>query len=224
MDNTPQQPQQEPQAPQVPEQPTEQPVTTQPEAPKPLNYWQQDPNEQPVQHAPEMTFDDPVAAPATDESLTKENPVNWTAQEYIHLEKGWLWFAVFVVLVLGIIALDILLLHTWTISLLTIVIAIAIIVYARRAPRTLHYALSPGRGLYVGERLYHFEEFKAFGLIRDGQHQSIMLIPVKRFAPGVSVYFPVEAGEQIVDILGKRLPMEDLKLDAIDVVTRWLRL
>lgn len=191
---------------------------------KPLNYWQQDPNETPVQHAPEMTFDEPVAAPTADPTLTNDDPVNWTAQEYIHLEKGGLWFAIFVAVILAVVVLDIVFLHAYTISLLSLVIGIAIIVYSRRAPRTIHYALSPSQGLYVGERLYHFEEFKAFGMVRDGEHFSIMLLPVKRFAPGVSVYFPEEAGEQIVDVLGKRLPMEDLKLDAIDVVTRWLRL
>jgi len=61
-------------------------------------------------------------------------------------------------------------------------------------------------------------------LIRDGEHHSIMLIPIKRFAPGVSVYFPEEVGEKIVDILGARLPMEILKLDAIDLIVRKLRL
>ena len=79
--------------------------------------------------------------------------------------------------------------------------------YVRRPPRTLTYALSPKQGLYVGEQLYSFDSFKAFGLIQDGEHHSIMLIPRKRFAPGVSVYFPEDAGERIVDILGQRLPM-----------------
>ena len=102
--------------------------------------------------------------------------------------------------------------------------AIAVIIYTRRPPRMLTYGLSGQQGLYVGERLYHFEEFKAFGLIKDGEHNSIMLIPTKRFSPGVSVYFPEDAGEQIVDILGQRLPMEDLKLDVIDIVVRKLRL
>jgi hypothetical protein len=78
--------------------------------------------------------------------------------------------------------------------------------------------------LYIGEKLYHFADFKAFGLIRDGEHHSIMLIPVKRFAPGISVYFPEEVGEKIVDILGDRLPMELLKLDVIDIIVRKLRL
>lgn len=191
---------------------------------KPLNYWQTDPNEEPVQHAPEMPDMGPVTAPTEDTTLTQEDPVNWSAQEYVHMEKGGGWFAIFVVVVLGLIAFDVFVLKSWTFSALVVVMAIAIIIYSRRPPRMLHYALSGSQGLYVGERLHHFDEFKAFGMIRDGDHYSIMLIPRKRFAPGVSVYFPEEAGERIVDILGKRLPMENLKLDAIDVIVRKLRL
>lgn len=153
-----------------------------------------------------------------------DSTVAWTAQEYIHPDKSPLWFIVFVVVVLGLVALDIFLLQSWTFSALVIVAAIAVIIYTRRPPRMLSYGLSGSHGFNVGDRLYHFEEFKAFGIIRDGEHNSIMLLPRRRFAPGVSVYFPDEAGEKIVDILGQRLPMEDLKLDLVDQLIRKLRL
>jgi len=153
-----------------------------------------------------------------------EAPVHWTAHEYIHLEKNGLWYVLFVLVVLGLIAVDIFLLKSYTFSALVIVMAVALIIYSRRPPREIQYALSSHQGLYVGERLYHFGEFKAFGLIKDGVHHSIMLIPTKRFAPGVSVYFPEEAGEEIVDILGARLPMRPLKLDFMDLLIRRLRL
>jgi hypothetical protein len=142
----------------------------------------------------------------------------------VHLDKGPWWYILFVVIVIGLIAIDILLLKEWTFSVLVVVMAVALVVYIRRPPRDIQYSLSGRQGLYVGERLYHLSDFKAFGLIKDGDHHSIMLIPIKRFAPGVSVYFPEEAGERIVDILGQRLPMENLKLDAIDVLVRKLRL
>jgi len=165
--------------------------------------------------------------PLSEESVPisgADEPITWTAQEYVHIDKGPLWFIAFFAIAAGVIALDVLVLKAWTISLLVIVMVVALMVYIRRPPRTLTYGLSIKQGLYVGEKLYHFDDFKSFGLIKDDGHNSIMLIPTKRFAPGVSVYFPQEAGERIVDILGERLPMEDLKLDIIDIVVRKLRL
>lgn len=191
---------------------------------KPLNYWQADPDEEPVQHAPEAERDAPVATPVQDEALTEDDPISWEAAEYIHLHKGAGWYILFFIVVLAFIAVDVFILKSITFSVLVVVMAVAVIIYSRRAPKGLHYTLSQKHGLYIGERLYSYDEFKAFGVIKDGEHHSIMLIPVKRFAPGVSVYFPEEIGEQIVDILGSRLPMEDLKLDAVDILVRKLRL
>lgn len=195
------------------------------------NYWR--PDESSDDAYPTQTYvpnslatdeDDQVAEAATPVDLPDDTPIQWTAKEYVHLDKGPWWYILFVVIVIGLIAIDILLLKEWTFSVLVVVMAVALVVYIRRPPRDIQYSLSGRQGLYVGERLYHLSDFKAFGLIKDGDHHSIMLIPIKRFAPGVSVYFPEEAGERIVDILGQRLPMENLKLDAIDVLVRKLRL
>jgi hypothetical protein len=166
-----------------------------------------------------------VVSPITSvKSDVSDTPVTWQAQEYVHLDKSPIWFVVFVIVVLALISVDIFVLKSWTFSALVIVMAIAVVIYTRRPPRELTYALSAKQGLYVGERLYHFDEFKSFGLIKDGEQNSIMLIPTKRFSPGVSVYFPEATGEQIVDVLGQRLPMQELKLDIIDVLVRKLRL
>ena len=154
----------------------------------------------------------------------EQQPVTWTADEYIHIEKGGMWYVVFAVVVLGLAAIGYFLMASITFSILVVVMAVAVIVFAKRPPRTIQYTLSGKQGLYVGEHLYSFSDFKSFGLIRDGQHNSIMLIPVKRFALAVTVYFPQEAGEEIVDILGARLPMEKLKLDMVDIIVRQLRL
>ncbi len=153
-----------------------------------------------------------------------DEPTRWVASEYIHQEKNWLWFVIFAIVAVGLIVGGVMLLKSYTFPVLVVVMVAAIIVYSRRPPSQIEYTLSGDQGLYVGEKLYHFNEFKAFGLIRDGEHHSIMLIPIKRFAPGVSVYFPEDVGEKIVDILGARLPMQDLKLDTIDIIVRKLRL
>jgi hypothetical protein len=193
------------------------------------NYWEQNPEEQPandeqpfsgVEQRAQGTPDQPVAESSEPviEDAPDNPPITWSAQEYVHIDKGVGWFVLFALIVVALVAIDVFFLKSWTFSALVIVMAVAILIYIRRPPRTLTYAL------YVGERLYHFDEFRAFGLIKDGENHSIMLIPRKRFSPGVSVFFPEEVGERIVDILGQRLPIEELKLDLVDVVVRKLRL
>lgn len=188
----------------------------------------------PIPAAPGPTPMTPVAPVETSFSPVEPQPtpsasdavITWSASEYIHPDKTKLWYVWFALVVLGFVALDIFIIQSWlySFSFLILVMTAAIIVYVRRPARTLTYALSASEGLYIGQELHSFDDFKAFGLITDDGENSIMLMPRKRFAPGVSVYFPEDKGEQIVDILGARLPMEELKLDVVDVIVRKLRL
>ena len=156
--------------------------------------------------------------------VIENSPIHWSANEYIYREKNHLWFVIFAIVILVFIAGDIFFLKSYTFSALVVVMAISVVVFSRRPPRTIEYALSDDHGLYVGEKLYHFSEFKAFGVLQEEGYNSIILIPIKRFLPGVSVYFPQEVGEKIVDIFGARLPMETAKLDIIDIIVHKLRL
>ncbi len=208
------------------------------EAEEKKNYWQQGSAEEPKDpETPEVEdAEEPEApqdAPTEDVSAEEEqddepaiddNPVSWTASEYIHVEKNALWYVLFLLVVVGLIALGLFVLKSYTFAALVLVMSVALVIYGLRPPRTIQYTLSTHQGLYIGEKLYKFDDFKAFGLIQDGVHHSIMLQPTKRFAPGVSVYFPEEAGEEIVDILGAHLPMKKFELDLIDVLVRQLRL
>jgi hypothetical protein len=183
-------------------------------------------------YAPEVAEDEaevesiatPEVAPETPQPTVDNEPVHWSANESIDAEKGGLWFVALIVIALLLIAGDIFLLKDFTFSILVVVMVAVIILYSRRPARLIDYTLSGEQGLYIGEKLYHFSEFKGFGLIQDQGHHSILLIPVKRFSPGVSVYFPEDVGEKIVDIFGARLPMHDMKLDFIDTIVRKLRL
>jgi hypothetical protein len=134
-----------------------------------------------------------------------------------------MWFVVFAVVVLGLMAAAVFLMQAVTFAILVPVMAVALIVYSHRPPRLLDYTLS-AKGLYVNDQLYPFADFKSFGVIHDGEEYSVMLIPVKRFKMGVSVYFPEEAGEAIVDMLGARLPMRELHIDVVDKLIRKLRI
>ena len=157
------------------------------------------------------------------EILAPNDPVHWQATEYIHREKNMLWFVVFGVVAVALMAVAIFLMDSITFAVLVPVMAIALLVYIHRPPRLLDYTISR-QGLHINDHLYSFAEFKSFGVIHDGEEYSIMLIPVKRFHQGITVYFPEEAGEAIVDMLGARLPMQELHLDFFDRIIRKLRI
>ena len=204
------------------------------ELPQPNNLQPQDQNEdnQPLYRAestPDSSFSgydltqqgQPPAQPAAPQAVD-EVLLEWQAAEYVHHDKGAGWYLGLIAITTVLIAVAFFWTHSWTFIALLVVMAIATGVYARRPPRTLHYALSK-HGIRIDATEYHYSDFRAFGILRDEASYSVVLIPVKRFMPAVTLFFDQPQGEQIVDILGARLPMEELHHDIIDVLTRRLR-
>lgn len=148
--------------------------------------------------------------------------VSWEAEEYIKRTRNVWWYFGLFVIGAGLCALSVYF-KQWTFLVLIIVCIIAILVTSIRPPRKIRYSLDSS-GLTEGERLHKYEDFRAFGILKEGSHFSAILIPKKRFALSVKVYFPETNGEAIVDALGARLPMEDIKLDFLDKIVNFLRI
>jgi len=167
--------------------------------------------------SPEAVEEPEEAAPAPME------PVHWKAAEYHYRDRGFGWYAVLALVTVVLTGLAIYPIKSWTFAILVPVMAIALVVYVRRPPTQIDYAISD-KGLFINDTLHSFHEFRAFGVMHDGHEFSVSLIPVRRFRPSLSVYFPEESGEQIVDVLGVRLPMQEVKPDAFDRIVRLLRI
>lgn len=150
-------------------------------------------------------------------------PVRWQATEYIHHERDHVWFVVFLLVTIGLIAAAIFIIRSFTFAILVPVMAAALFVYTRRPPRMLDYTLSR-HGLYINDQLFPFGEFKSFALMHGMEQYSIMLIPTKRFKPAITINFPEEAGEAIVDTLAARLPMREVQPDLVDRIIKRLHL
>ena len=154
--------------------------------------------------------------------VKKNETVNWDAREYIPREKNTGWYVGLVIVCLVLVGVAIWL-SWWTFAILVVLSGVALVVYSVRPPRVLHYSLG-NKGLSEGNKLYNYEDYKAFGVLRENEHFAIILTPRKRFSPGVKVYFPEEHGEAIVDAFGARLPMEEVKLDFLDKIVSFLRI
>ena len=149
-------------------------------------------------------------------------PVSWEAEEYISKDHNSLWYLGLFVIAAGLSALAIYF-SGWTFLALIIVSVITILVFSLRPPRKIKYTLD-NEGLIEEGRKHPYEEFRAFGIVKEEKHYSAVLIPQKRFGISVKVYFPKGSGEEIVDMLGNHLPMEEIKPDFLDKIVNFLRI
>ena len=148
--------------------------------------------------------------------------VEWEAEEYIERERNaWWYVGLFAVgAALGVLAV---LVQSWTFLALIVLSLVVIIIMTLRAPRKIKYQLN-NDGLIEGGQEHPYSEFRAFGVLKEGTHFSAVLIPKKRFGIQTKVYFPEKNGEAIVDMLGARLPMEEVKPDLLDKIVSFLRI
>jgi hypothetical protein len=158
----------------------------------------------------------PAAAPAS-----SDGDVTWEAQEYIHHEKDMQWFIVVGLVAAAFIGLAVWL-QAWSFILLIVVMAIALIVFARRKPRVLRYSVTP-EGLEIDNKHHAFNEFRAFGVMQESPLSTIVLLPRKRFMPSIDLFFDPQFGEKIVDALGSHLPLQQVKPDFLDSLARKIR-
>jgi len=156
-------------------------------------------------------------------TLPERQPVQWQAPEYLQDHRSPWWFIAFWAVAIIFMVIAVLLIKSWSFAVLIPAMAAALTIYSHRPPRMISYVLSD-KGLYINEKLHPMTEFKSFGIVSDESFPSIMLIPVKRFRLGLTVHFPAEAGEAIVDLLGSRIPMQEIKFDFFDRLTRQLHL
>ena len=155
-------------------------------------------------------------------SEKNETAINWKAKEYIVRQKNVGWYVGLVVVTLALAALAIWV-QEYTFLALVVLCAVVLVIYSVRPPRELHYSIS-SKGISEGNKLYNFDDFRAFGVLKEGKHFSIILTPRRRFSPRQKIYFPEEKGEAIVDMFGHRLPMEEVKLDFLDKIVNFLRI
>ena len=148
--------------------------------------------------------------------------VTWTASEFIQHDKRAPWFLGLA----GVALVAAALLYLMTNDLVTavvIVIAAALFgVAAGRKPNTLEYRID-SKGIQIGPKQYPYAQFKSFSIIEEGAIGSIQLMPIGRFAPPISLYYPPDQEEEIINTLGSYLPHEDRKRDAVDRIMHKIR-
>ena len=158
-----------------------------------------------------------------EQAFEEQEIANWQAQDLIIGEKGKKWYMRFFFVVAILVGLAIFM-QSWSFVALILVSALGIIVLRKsNYAQIISYSLST-HGVYMGENFHSYDEFRAFGILQEENVYSIILLPKKRFSPSTTIYFNKEDGERITDIIGARLPMEEVQLDIIDRIVRKMKL
>lgn len=155
-------------------------------------------------------------------SANIQESISWTASEYVANQKDAKWYLGF----FFFLAASVGLIYFFTKDLIS-VIAIAVIgilfsVLANKKPKQLAYEIN-AQGVSISGRFYSYGEFKSFSLSSEGVIGAINLMPLKRFMPEISIYFPPDQGEAIISVLAGQLPHEQRAEHGVDKLTKRLR-
>lgn len=156
-------------------------------------------------------------APPADEA-----GVIWTASEYISHGKTNMWYVRLGLITAVATALAFFITRDIVVAITLVVVGVIFGVVAGRKPRVLNYAVDD-HGIIISQNAYPYGLFKSFSVIQEGSLRSIYLMPIKRFNPPLSLYYPPEEEQQIVGIIGNHLPQEAREQDAIDRLMHKIR-
>lgn len=168
-------------------------------------------------------FDNQMFEPGINAPVDKNiDEFSWTASEFVAHQKSAGWYgllaisAALLAVALYIITRDI------VSSGFVIFGSIVFGYYAARQPKDQAYRLS-NKGIDIGNKHFNYESFRSFSIIEEGNSLSIVLMPLKRFAPLRAMYFDPKQEDQIASILTLRLPFEERTHDAVDRLMNRIR-
>ena len=160
--------------------------------------------------------EDTVTAP-------KGDTITWTASEFIAHNKTALWYLVLVGITVVLAVIMFLITDGDIVSIVVVAIMAILFGYtASRKPRELPYRID-SKGLTIDKKLYTYASFKSFSLVQESEVESIWLLPLQRFSPGLSIYFAPDEKDKIMNTLSEYLPVEERKLDIVDTLMHKIR-
>lgn len=181
----------------------------------------QQPPAAPQQDAGWQFTGDPASA--AEQPVASSEAVSWTASEFIAHAKSAGWYFILLVSASAAAGLAYVLTQGEIFTpAIIVIVAILFGIMAARKPRELPYHID-STGVYVGEKGYSFSNFKSFSIVQEEGVESIWLLPLQRFSPGLSIYFSPDDREKILAILDGYLPVEEKELDFVDQLMHKLR-
>jgi len=147
--------------------------------------------------------------------------MSWEASEFVQHDKPAWWYPAFLGLMLLFCALAALLHQLLTVPLV-VVVALAVWVYSRKPPRTLHYSLDD-YGLTIEAKLLPYNHFRSYSPHSAVGWEEIELEPAKRFSPRLTLIISKDNRAATEQILALHLPKVERSHDLIEQFARYIK-
>lgn len=145
----------------------------------------------------------------------------WDASEYVFHEKPYAWY-IALWIATAVLCGGLGLMRQWLSIVVVVVTALAVMVYSRKQPRTLTYALDE-QGISIDGKVSSYHLFKSYSVHQEVSWQEIDLEPARRFAPRLTILCEIDHFDNIEAILSQHLPRVDRDHDWIEQLTRYIK-
>lgn len=148
--------------------------------------------------------------------------ISWESSEFIHHEKTMMWYvsASLIIALLG--GLIYVVIRDIISPVAVVVLGALLMLGGSKKPKTRTYHVDD-HGIVVGDKSYLYDEFQSFSIQMEGAIESIMLLPQKRWAMPLTLYFEPKDGQKIFDVLSSYIPFEERDKDPIDKFLQKIR-
>jgi hypothetical protein len=146
---------------------------------------------------------------------------SWEASEFVNHDKPLQWFLgfwLFIAVICGVLGL----LHQWLSIVVVVIMAMAVLVYSRKEPRVLTYALDD-KGVSINGNLSPYNHFRSYNVQQQVGWEEIDLEPTKRLGARLTLLADSDSRDQIEAILQQHLPRVDRTPDVIERLSRYLK-
>jgi hypothetical protein len=152
------------------------------------------------------------SVPTVDEPF---EDINWSASEFIAHDKNIAWYTILILVTLVLAAIVYLLTHDKISTVIVVLAGVIFGIYAARKPRLLNYKLD-NSGLTIQSKLFNYDSLKSFVVVENSAIPNIILMPLKRFMPSLSMYLDPSSEEAVIKVLSERLPQDLHQQDFIE--------
>lgn len=181
----------------------------------PQSGWTYQPNDDTSLAEPDLSAQQNPQNDSGVREGTKKKEISWTASEFIENHKDTRWHMVFYLALAALAALVFIFTRDYFSTGIILVVGTLFAILANRKPRQISYQIDY-QNISIGRQVHAFSEFKSFSVAQADAISYVNLMPLKRFMPEVSIYYPPEEEQEILDILSDHLPHDQQPERVID--------